>query len=97
MTYIELSGWVFNIIIALIALFLLWVFVIWPMVEGVSICRWYAAIGRRYPDVKPKNGWIKLWWSCTDIGGRNFESTRNKFGYWAGVGKWHVNTGEDQP
>lgn len=96
MTYIELSGWAFNVIIASIAILLLWLFVVWPMIEGISICRWYAAIGRHYPSVKPKRGWIRLWWSCTYIGGRSFDATSNRFGRWAGVGKWYVNTEEDQ-
>lgn len=97
MSYIEISGWAFNIIIVLLIIFLLWVFIIWPMIEAISICRWYAAIGKEYPSVKPLRGWLRLWWSCTEIGGRSFEPTSNKFGKWSGVGKWHVNTGETQP
>jgi len=78
-----------TIILLMLFIFALDLF-IWPMIEAVSICRWYAAIGKVNPSVKPKNGWIRVWWSYTKFGGRFYSSMTNKFGRWNGVGDWQV-------
>lgn len=97
MTYLEFCGVLFNVLAIAALLFILWVALLWPMIEAASMCRWYAEIGRHYPTVKPTKGWLRLWLSCVEIGGRGYESTSNKYGRWSGVGRWHVNTGETQP
>lgn len=97
MNYLECSGLIFNGLIAGALFYALWVFIVWPMVEAFSICRWYAAIGRNYPEVKPSRGWLNLWWSRVEIGGRDYNSTSNKYGRWSGVGRWSVNSGVTQP
>lgn len=97
MGYLEICGAIFNMILAGIAIYAYWIFIVWPMIEALSMCRWYAEIGRHYPDVKPTKGWLRLWWSCVEIGGRNYDSTSNKYGRWSGVGRWHVDNGETQP
>lgn len=96
MNYLELCGFAFNILLIAAGAYLTWVLLLWPMIEALSMCRWYAAIGREYPTVKPKKGWINVWWSCVEIGGRNFEATSNKYGRWGGVGQWDINLGETQ-
>lgn len=96
MGYLEISGLIFNVLVFGAVSYAAWIFIAWPMIEAISMCRWYAEIGRHYPDVKPTKGWLCLWWSCVDIGGRGYESTSNKYGRWSGVGRWYVNAGESQ-
>lgn len=97
MSYLEYCGVIFNSILAACAMLLWWSILIYPTIEAFSQCRWYAEIGRHYPTVKPTKGWLRLWWSCVEIGGRDYESISNKYGRWNGVGRWHVNVGETQP
>jgi len=94
MNYLECSGLIFNGLIVGTILYALWVLIAWPMVEAFSQCRWYVQIGSNYPEVKPSKGWIGVWWSCLEIGGRSYDSKSNRYGTWSGVGKWKVYTNE---
>lgn len=95
-TYFYWSGVLLNTGAAIFVALCLWIWFIWPMIEAVSMCRWYAAIGKVYPNVKPKRGWVRLWWSCTEIWGRSNLGMTNKFGRWEGVGKWRVFKDESE-
>lgn len=96
MGHMEICGVIFNLILAGFLMLICCSIFIFPAIEAFSQCRCYAEIGRLYPTVRPTKGWLRLWWSCLEIGGRDYESISNKYGRWIGVGRWHVNIGENQ-
>lgn len=90
MTYLELSGVMLNILLVLLSAYVLWQAVIFPAIEAVSMCRWYAAIWCRHPYIRPRLSWFYVWWQKFELFGRDFISISNSYGRWEGVGKWSV-------
>ena len=94
-TYLMASGIALNALLGIFILFIAWVWFIWPAVEAWSMTRWYMAINRRHPTVKPKKTWLHVFLYCYEVFGRSYDATSNRYGRWEGVGKWTVFTGEE--
>lgn len=95
-TYLMASGIALNVILAAFILLVLWVWFVWPAVEAISQMRWFMAINRRHPQVKPQRSWLHVFLSCYEVFGRQYDARSSRFGRWEGVGKWTVFTGEDE-
>ncbi|WP_277966704.1 hypothetical protein [Pantoea trifolii] len=96
MSYLEACGIIFNAGCGLIAIYALSLIVIIPAAEAVSMCRWYSAIGHQYPHAALSKSRLSVWWSCFKFGGREFAALSNRYGRWAGIGKWRVYEGDYQ-
>lgn len=92
--YLMISGIVANIVFLALAFWIVFLWFIWPAVEACSMVRWYMAINKKHPGVKPKKSWLHVFLSCYEIFGRRFDATSNRFGRWEGVGKWSIEDEE---
>lgn len=87
--YLWWSGLTLNVLILFALSLVIYVWFIWPAVEAISMVRYYKAIAKKYPDVKLKSI-FRLFISCYEPFGRNFEAVRCPYGEWRGIGKWRV-------
>ena len=86
--YLWCSGVALNVVaLAFIAL-AVWVWFIFPAVEAASMTRWYRKMGKVHG--VNVGGRLKLFISCYEPFGRDFTSTKCRYGWWHGVGDWKV-------
>lgn len=88
------AGVVFTGILFLGIAYLLTVTLLWPIVESISLTRCTVkGLGKHRV-----NSVFRIWlWAIGDcIGGRNWDTVRNNFYSWSGVGDWVVYTEENQ-
>lgn len=87
-TYIYWSGVAFNFTISSAVLLFLWLWVLFPAVEAVSMARYYRKVGKVH-GIKV-HSFFKLFLAKYELFGRTFTAERCSYGYWEGVGRWEV-------
>lgn len=90
MSYLIVCGIILNGIIATSVIYALWISIIFPAIEAVSLCRWYRRIVKHHPGIRPESSWLSIWWDNFHFMGREFSSTGSRYGTWRGVGNWIV-------
>lgn len=88
--YWIICGVLFNILVGGAVCVVLWVWIIWPAVEAVSITRMYCAVCKLRGTPRRWVGFIWWTWFRDMAGGRRFECMRSNGWYWGGVGDWNV-------
>lgn len=95
--YLIYSGLLFNALIALAAITVVFVWFIWPAVEAASITRCQRKVSKTYggkPSAKDIWKTFKYWYSDL-LFGRSWERISNRQFEWEGVGNWTVYSGQD--
>lgn len=87
--YLFWSGVVLNVAVGLFILLCLWVWVVWPAIEAISLTRMTRAVCKR-DGVKFRPFKTFRTWYADTFFGRGFSAVRGSFWYWDGVGKWEV-------
>ncbi|NUU68456.1 hypothetical protein HQN64_20435 [Enterobacteriaceae bacterium BIT-l23] len=89
-TYLIFSGAIANIILAAIAILLVWVWFIWPAVEAISMTRFSMAVSKKCRLKTSAKTLLHAFLCYYEPFGRSFDSLGNRYGKWEGVGRWKL-------